>query len=281
MALKPGLYIVSTPIGNLEDITLRAISTLEKSDYIFCEDSKSSIKLLAKHSINRPLKLYNDHSDEKMRQYIIELIRQGKVISLISDAGTPLISDPGYKLVRDVKTAGLHLDIAPGPCAAIAALTLSALPTDRFMFCGFLPKTSEGKRIVFTQLVGQSCPMIFYEAASRIIASCQVALEVMGDRQANIGRELTKLYQESRTCRLSELIAHYKNHPPKGEIVLIISGASSQGISYEGLENEVQKMMKEECLSAKSTATILHQKYKKHFSKDEIYKIANKYKASR
>ena len=158
---KPGLYIVSTPIGNFEDITLRAISILKNSDIILCEDTRISQKLLAKHDIHTKLQIYNDHSDEKHRENIISLIKSGNIISLISDAGTPLISDPGYKLVRDIRNLNCHIDVVPGVSAPVTALTLSALPTDRFLFHGFLPKTIESKKKIFSELVNLKATLIF------------------------------------------------------------------------------------------------------------------------
>ena len=277
MNFKPGLYIVSTPIGNLGDITLRALDTLAGSDIIFCEDTRVSSKLLAKHNIKVPLKVYNDNSDETQRAYIKDLVSSGKVISLISDAGTPLISDPGYKLVRELRDAGVNVDVVPGPCAVIAALSISGLPTDRFVFAGFLPKTKEGKTRIFKEFISLDATIIFYETANRLLQSLEIAMEVFGDRTANVSRELTKLYQESKSMLLSELIDYYTNNPAKGEIVLCISGKSNQIITEDLLKRELKNLLSSG-ESAKAASDIAFMKYKSQYSRKEIYKLANSLK---
>lgn len=277
MNFKPGLYIVSTPIGNLGDITLRALDILAGSDVIFCEDTRVSSKLLAKHSIKVPLKIYNDNSDETQRSYIKHLIANGKVVSLISDAGTPLISDPGYKLVREFREAGINVDVVPGPCAIIAALSISGLPTDRFTFAGFLPKTKEGKIRVFKEFISLDATMIFYETANRLLQSLEIAMEVFGDRVANVSRELTKLYQESKFAPLPQLIKYYTDNPPKGEIVLCISGKANQIITEDAIQNELKTLLSSGA-SAKSASDIVFAKYKSQYSRKEIYKLANSLK---
>jgi 16S rRNA (cytidine1402-2'-O)-methyltransferase len=275
---KPGLYIVSTPIGNLSDITLRALEVLKNSDIIFCEDTRVSNKLLAKHQIKASLKLYNDNSDSLVRNHIKKLIEEGKIVSLISDAGTPLISDPGYKLVRDLKLDNLYVDVIPGSCAAIAALTLSGLPTDKFYFAGFLPKTKEGKLKIFKSLSSLKATLIFYETAPRLLQTLETALEALGDRQANVARELTKLYQESNTAPLSELIEHYTLAPPKGEIVLSIHGLGSEGLSIEDLREDILQLL-EQGLSAKSVSDTIFTNNNEHFSRKDIYRVTNEIKA--
>ena len=277
MIYKPGLYIVSTPIGNLDDITFRAVDVLKHSDIIFCEDTRVSNKLLAKHDICSSLKLYNDNSVDNDRKYIKQLVSQGKIISLISDAGTPLISDPGYKLIKYLKDENIHLDIAPGPCAAIAALSLSGLPTDKFLFSGFLPKTQEKKAKLFQELSSMKVSLIFYESPRRLLSSLLVALEILGDRKCCVSRELTKLFQESNTAHLSELIDHYTKIPAKGEVVLSIAGQSDLIIDNNLLENEILQLFKNGD-SAKSVAEILYDKYKSNYRKKEIYKIVNQIK---
>lgn len=277
MNFKPGLYIVSTPIGNLSDITLRALDVLAGSDIIFCEDTRVSSKLLAKHGIKVPLKVYNDNSDETQRSYIKDLIAAGKVISLISDAGTPLISDPGYKLVRDLKESGVNVDVVPGACAIIASLSISGLPTDRFIFAGFLPKTKEGKARVFKEFISLDSTMVFYETANRLLQSLEVAREILGDRGANVSRELTKIYQESRCAPLSELVKYYTDNPVKGEIVLCISGKSNQIVSEDALKAELKTLLTSGS-SAKSASDLVFAKYKNQYSRKEIYRLANSLK---
>ena len=280
MNFRPGLYIVSTPIGNLNDITIRALETLKNSDIILCEDTRISAKLLAKHNITGSLSIYNDKSDETTRKYIIKNIEAGKVVSLISDAGTPLISDPGYKLVREVKEKGYFIDIAPGVSAPIAALTLSGLPSDRFIFAGFLPKTDIGKEKVFLEFAEVDATLIFFDRSTRIVDSLQAALKILGNREANVSRELTKLFQESRTVDIESLIKYYSQNLPKGEIVLLISGKKSLESSEEKLITEIKNLL----ILGTHTKDItqqLFQKYHKHYKKSKIYKICNSLKGTK
>jgi 16S rRNA (cytidine1402-2'-O)-methyltransferase len=271
---KPGLYIVSTPIGNLSDITLRAIEVLFSSDIIFCEDTRVSSKLLAKHGVKVPLKVYNDNSGEAQRSYIKDLIASGKMVSLISDAGTPLIADPGYKLVRHLKESGVNIDVVPGACAIIASLSISGLPTDRFIFAGFLPKTKERKIKIFQEFISLDLTMVFYETANRLLQSLEAAREILGDRDANISRELTKLYQESRYATLSELIKYYTNNPAKGEIVLCISSKSNQVVTEDTLKAKLKALLVSGA-TAKSASDSVFTKYKNQYSRKEIYRLAN------
>ena len=280
MNFRPGLYIVSTPIGNLNDITIRALETLKNSDIILCEDTRISAKLLAKHNITGSLSIYNDKSDETTRKYIIKNIEAGKVVCLISDAGTPLISDPGYKLVREVKEKGYFIDIAPGVSAPIAALTLSGLPSDRFIFAGFLPKTDIGREKVFLEFAEVDATLIFFDRSTRIVDSLQAALKILGNREANVSRELTKLFQESRTVDIESLIKYYSQNLPKGEIVLLISGKKSLESSEEKLITEIKNLL----ILGTHTKDItqqLFQKYHKHYKKSKIYKICNSLKGTK
>lgn len=277
MIFKSGLYIVSTPIGNLDDITLRALETLKSSDVILCEDTRVSHKLLAKYNIKGTLRVYNDSSDAQVRNYVQELIAAGKVVSLISDAGTPLISDPGFKLVRDLKNSDIHIDVVPGPCAAIAALTLSGLATDKFFFAGFLPKTREGKIAAFKSCMNLGCTIIFYDTAKRLLSTLEIAHEIIGNRKANVARELTKLYQESKTCSLSELIDHYRQNTLKGEIVLSISGEADDIISLDTLHLEIEKLLSQN-VSAKNVTDTIYEQNRDKFSRGEIYKLVNQLK---
>ena len=280
MNFRPGLYIVSTPIGNLNDITIRALETLKNSDIILCEDTRISAKLLAKHNITGSLSIYNDKSDETTRKYIIKNIEAGKVVSLISDAGTPLISDPGYKLVREVKEKGYFIDIAPGVSAPIAALTLSGLPSDRFIFAGFLPKTDIGKEKVFLEFAEVDATLIFFDRSTRIVDSLQAALKILGNREANVSRELTKLFQESRTVDIESLIKYYSQNLPKGEIVLLISGKKSLESSEEKLITEIKNLLILDT-HTKDITQQLFQKYHKHYKKSKIYKICNSLKGTK
>lgn len=277
MTLKPGLYIISTPIGNLNDITLRAIETLEKSDIILCEDTRISGKLLAKHDIKSRLTVYNDHSDTEIRKTVCEFLAQGLIVSLISDAGTPLISDPGYKLVRELILGGFHVDVIPGVSAPIAALTLSRLPSDRFLFAGFLPKTPERRKKIFEEFANVKATLIFFESAKRLKDSLEDAHVVYGNRQACVARELTKLYQEVKLEELSQLIEFYRASPPRGEIVLLISGEEAVLDSETLIEKLTQHLKNhlKDGLSTKDATQKALARFSNSYSKKEIYKIAN------
>lgn len=221
----PGLYLVSTPIGNIRDITLRAIDTMKTSDLILCEDTRNTRKLLEKLDIDSKLMVYNDHSDDRIREKVLHLItEQAKIISLVSDAGTPLISDPGYKLVRYLKQHNVFVDALPGASAPLAALVLSTLPPDKFLFAGFLPKTAIKKAKLFKELSCINATLIFFESAHRIIDSIKIALEVFGDRKASIARELTKIHQEVITLNLEDLLTQSLKLTKKGEFVFLIEG---------------------------------------------------------
>lgn len=208
----------------MEDITYRAVKTLSNSDYILAEDTRVTKKLLDKHNISTKLLVYNDHSDDKRRLYVQELIQGGAVISLVSDAGTPLVSDPGYKLIYMLRNSGCFVDVVPGACAPIAALTLSALPTDKFIFCGFVPKTLGSRESFFRDLENIKATLIFFEAATRLTDSINVAQNILGDRDAVVAREITKLYQNVQRGKLSELYEFYNISPARGEVTFLISG---------------------------------------------------------
>lgn len=275
MSLQPGLYIVSTPIGNIGDISIRAVETLKQSDIILCEDTRVSAKLLAKYNITSTLYVYNDKKNHKqIDKFIIKSIGLGKIISLISDAGTPLISDPGYKIVKQIKEMGYFIDVLPGASSPIAALTLSGLPTDRFIFLGFLPKTDIGRVKIFTEFAKVNATLIFLERSTRILKSLNVALKVLGNREANISRELTKLFQESKTANLQILVESCEQNLPKGEIVLLISGKNILLPSEEEVIMEVKKLL---TLGkhTKDISDFLFQKYHKVYKKSKIYKICN------
>jgi 16S rRNA (cytidine1402-2'-O)-methyltransferase len=282
MLLKPGLYIISTPIGNFDDITIRAIDTLKKSTIILCEDTRISRKLLDKYKIDCRLLVYNDHSDLAGRNNIRSLIDQGEIVSLISDAGTPLISDPGYKLVRELKNLGYLIDIVPGVSAPIAALTLSGLETDSFLFGGFLPKTVEGKEKTFSNFAKLEATLIFFDTAKRLSQSLSVALRILGNREICVARELTKFYQEAKTGPLAEIAEFYQNNPVKGEIVLIISRNSiiNDMTSIQNSLNELLASHISKGMTAKTVTAIAHQEFQKFYSKKDIYNMANAIKES-
>ncbi|NIJ35810.1 16S rRNA (cytidine1402-2'-O)-methyltransferase [Sphingopyxis panaciterrae] len=217
----PGLYIVATPIGNLGDISARAAATLAAADVIAAEDTRVTAKLLAHLGLRVPMTPYHDHSDERTRAALVARMAD-EIVILVSDAGTPLISDPGYKLVRDARGAGRHVTTLPGPCAAIAAITLSGLPSDRFLFAGFLPNKAKARADTLAEFAGLRATLVFYESGPRLSASLAAMAEGLGDREAAVAREISKLYEQCVTGTLSNLAARYADAPPKGEIVVVV-----------------------------------------------------------
>jgi 16S rRNA (cytidine1402-2'-O)-methyltransferase len=220
--LEPGLYIVATPIGNLSDLSPRAAAILAKADLIAVEDSRVTAKLLRHIGVKRPMAPYHDHNADKVRPGLIERMR-GQAVALVSDAGTPLISDPGYKLVRDARAAGIAIWTIPGPSAVIAALTLAGLPTDRFAFFGFLPAKAGARATAIAEAAAFRGTLAFYESGPRLAASLSALREGLGEREAAVAREISKRFEETVTGTLSELAARYADSPPKGEIVIIVA----------------------------------------------------------
>lgn len=221
--LAPGLYVVATPIGNARDVSLRALDVLKGADLIAAEDTRVTAKLLTIFAISRPLTAYNDHNGPKERPRLLAKLRQGGRIALCSDAGTPLVSDPGYKLVREALAEGIPVYAIPGASAPLTALTLAGLPTDRFLFAGFLPPKSAERRTVLTELKGVRASLVFFEAPQRLGESLADLAAVLGDRPAAVTRELTKLHEEVRRGGLADLAAAYgREEPPKGEITLVV-----------------------------------------------------------
>ncbi|WP_168452562.1 16S rRNA (cytidine(1402)-2'-O)-methyltransferase [Sphingopyxis microcysteis] len=218
----PGLYIVATPIGNLGDISARAAAVLGRADLIAAEDTRVTAKLLSHLGLRVPMTPYHDHSDERTRAALIGRMAD-EIVVLVSDAGTPLISDPGYKLVRDARAAGRHVTTLPGPCAAIAAITLSGLPSDRFLFAGFLPNKTKARADAIAEFAGLRASLVFYESGPRLAAALAALAEGLGDREAAVAREISKLYEECVTGTLRELSARYADAPPKGEIVIVVA----------------------------------------------------------
>jgi len=222
--LAAGLYILATPIGNARDISLRALEVLKGCDVIAAEDTRVTSKLLSIHGISRPLIPYNDHNGPQMRPKILARLEQGQAVALVSDAGTPLVSDPGYKLVREVIGAGISVVALPGASAVLAGLTLSGLPSDRFLFAGFLPSRAGERKSVLEEVGGVRATLIFFESAQRLDDSLPALADVLGDRQAVVARELTKMHEEVRRGSLRELAAHYaKAGAPRGEVTLIVA----------------------------------------------------------
>jgi len=228
--LEPGLYIVATPIGNLGDITVRAARVLESCHAIACEDTRVTAKLLRHLGLNKPLWRYDDHSSPEDRTRLLEAIRT-RSVALVSDAGTPLVSDPGYKLVREAREAGLPVTALPGPSAPVMALTLSGLPSDRFLFAGFLPVKDKARGDMLAELANIRATLIFFDTAPRLTKSLAAIAEVLPGREVAVARELTKLHEECRSGSPEELQAHYEAHPPRGEIVLLVGPPPVQAAS--------------------------------------------------
>jgi 16S rRNA (cytidine1402-2'-O)-methyltransferase len=221
-ALGPGLYIVATPIGNLGDLSPRAAATLSGARLIAAEDTRVTAKLLAHIGVRVPMQSYHDHNDDALRPMLIARALV-EPVALVSDAGTPLISDPGFKLVRDARAAGVNLVTIPGPSAAIAALTLAGLPSDRFLFAGFLPAKAGARATAIAELAPVKATLVLYESGPRLAACLSALAEGLGDREAVVARELTKRFEESLAGSLSDLAARYKDAPPRGEIVIVIA----------------------------------------------------------
>jgi 16S rRNA (cytidine1402-2'-O)-methyltransferase len=221
--LPSGLYLVSTPIGNLMDLSIRAIEVLRNVDVIACEDTRITSKILNTHNIKTRMKTYHEHNAARMRPAILHKIQNGEAIALVSDAGTPTISDPGHKLVKECIDLSINISATPGANAAITGLLLSGLPTNRFLFAGFLSSKTNQRRNELDELANVSATLIFYESAKRLSKTLKDMLDQLGDRPAAIARELTKLHEEIRRNKLSVLTSHYVNTgAPKGEIVIVV-----------------------------------------------------------
>ena len=230
--LLPGLYIVATPIGNLGDLSLRAAAVLRQADLIAVEDTRVTAKLLRHIGAKRPMLAYHDHNADRVRPGLVARLG-GEAIALVSDAGTPLISDPGYKLVRDARAAGHAVVTIPGPCAAVAALTLAGLPTDRFLFMGFLPSKAGARADAIAEIAGVRATLIFYESGPRLAATLAALAERLGDREAAVTREITKKFEEAVTGTLASLAARYAAAPPKGEIVVVVASPGEPGAASD------------------------------------------------
>lgn len=264
------LTIISLPIGNLKDITIRALEELQSSDLIFCEDKRITIKLLNHYNIKNKLMSYNEHSDMSTREFIINQINKGKNISLVSDAGTPLISDPGYKLIRELKKENLTVTSCPGPSSPITAITLAGLPSDKFFFSGFLPVKLKARKDYLQKIKNIESTIIFFESPNRIVKSLETILEIFGDRNISICRELTKKFEEVITLKVSEVIKNLSSRDNiRGEIVIVIEGKVKKDKS-QNLESILEGALKSMSLSdaAKEIS-----KYT-NFSKKEVYNAA-------
>jgi len=253
--LPAGLHIVATPIGNLGDLSPRAADTLRRADRVLVEDTRITAKLLARVGAKVPMTRYDDHSSDRDREAVVARLGV-EAIALVSDAGTPLISDPGYKLVRAARAAGHAVHTVPGPSAAIAALTLAGLPTDRFLFVGFLPAKAKARGEAIAEIANVRASLILYESGPRLATTLAALGDGLGDREAAVARELTKLHEECVTGTLEELAERYAATPPKGEIVVVVGPpARRQAATDAELDAAIAAGL--ESLSPSETASIV------------------------
>jgi 16S rRNA (cytidine1402-2'-O)-methyltransferase len=240
--LAPGLHVTATPIGNLKDITLRALETLERADRILCEDTRLSGHLMRHFGIKAPLVAYHDHNEAQMLEKVLGWLEAGERLALISDAGTPLISDPGFRLVRAAREKGFPVHAVPGPSALTAALSIAGLATDRFYFEGFLPAREKARRDRLAALKTIDATLVFYESPHRVAETLADMAQQLGERDAALARELTKTFEEVRQGSLPALAAHYAQAgAPKGEIVLLVAPPIPQETDWTAIETQLAR----------------------------------------
>lgn len=271
------LYIVATPIGNLEDMTFRAVRILREVDLIAAEDTRHSRKLLTHFGISKPVTSYFDHNKNVKGAQILAKLQEGLSVALISDAGTPCISDPGYHLVRDAVALGIPVVPVPGACAAMAALSASGLPTDSFAFEGFLPNRSGKRRERLGSLKGEGRVLIFHEAPTRLEASLADILEILGDREMVVAREITKVYEEFIRGTVSEVLRTLEGRLVKGEVVLLVAPLQEEKKTEEGIvEDLLAQYLHSEQLSVKDAVKRVTQET--GVSRSSVYEAALKMK---
>ncbi len=270
--MSGALYIVPTPIGNLEDITFRAVRVLKEVDLIAAEDTRHSRVLLNHYGIRTPVTSYHEHNERSKAPGLVERLRQGLTIALLSDAGTPMISDPGYRLMVEAVGAGVQVIPLPGPSALTAALTAAGLPTDRFAFEGFLPAKKNARRSTLEALREDTRTLIFYETPHRLKETLADMAEIFGDRDVAIGREISKVHEEFLRGPTREIIAKLEQQDVRGEITLIVQGATSGAlVQEEQLISEVRQLAKDG-MRVKQIAELLSARH--GISKRELYRLA-------
>lgn len=240
------LYLVSTPIGNLEDITLRALAVLKSVDLVACEDTRHTRRLLDHFGIAKPTVSYHEHNEQARAEELVQRLLEGKSVAIVSDAGTPGISDPAYRIVLAAIERGIAVVPIPGAVALVAGLVASGLPTDSFLFAGFLPPKKMARRARLEELKAQRATLVLYEAPHRIRETLADALEVLGDRQASLARELTKLHEQFIRGKLSELVAHFETNQPRGEMTLVIAGNEKDNlppVETGSISKQVERLM--------------------------------------
>lgn len=271
--MKNGIYIVATPIGNISDISERACEVLREADVIACEDTRVAKKLFSLLGIPSASKIFfklEDHTEAAQAGKLVELAAAGKSIALTSDAGSPLISDPGYKVVRRCQEAGVYVCAIPGPCALICALQLSGLPTNRFMFAGFIPNKDKARADLFNKLKDIDATLIFYETANRIVKTLAMAAEVFCGREVAVAREITKVYEECRRGAAAELTAYFAEHEPRGEMVFMVAPPAEKADS--GLD--VEALLREELRSCSVKTAVKNLVERFGLNKNEVYQLA-------
>jgi 16S rRNA (cytidine1402-2'-O)-methyltransferase len=275
--LAPGLYVVATPIGNLRDITLRALDVLASADLVLAEDTRVAAKLLSAYGLKKTLERYDEHAAERARPKVLHALANGGRVALISDAGTPLISDPGYRLVREAVAAGAAVIPIPGASASLAALSAAGLPTDRFLFAGFPPPKTAARRAFFAELAPIRASLVFFEGASRLGASLADMAAVFGAREAVVAREITKLYETFARGPLDQLAANPALKAPKGEIVVVVAPGEIVAATAEdadtALRDALERLGPAEAASEVATALGLNRR--------ELYRRALALKGAR
>ena len=271
--MKNGLYVIATPIGNLGDISARARETLENADVIACEDTRVTKKLfsLLNISTKKTFITLHDHNEEEQAAKLADLILlEGKSVAQVSDAGSPLISDPGYKLIKHCRKEGIYVTVIPGCCALICALQLSGLPTNRFLFAGFIPNKDKARKDNFEDLKNIKATLVFYETANRIVKTLTVAGEVFGGREMAVAREITKMYEECVNGTAEELIKHFEEKEPKGEMVLMIAPAEEKQNDEVDVKALLRKKLAE--MPLKTAVKEIVGEYK--LNKNDVYEQA-------
>lgn len=256
--IEPGLHLVATPIGNLKDISFRALSTLAAADAVVAEDTRVTKNLLAHYGISTPLIAYHEHNAKVIRPHLLARLDSGATLALVSDAGTPLVSDPGFKLVQEALEKGVHVTSVPGPSAVLAALVVAGLPTDRFFFEGFLPHKSGPRRARLAELAQVPGTLVFFESPRRLAETLEDCAAVLGPRNAAIARELTKLYESVRRGRLDALAqALAAEDPPRGEIVLLVAPPEAGAAEIAEADLDARLMEALDAYSVKDAASVV------------------------
>jgi 16S rRNA (cytidine1402-2'-O)-methyltransferase len=272
-SMKGKLYIVSTPIGNLEDITLRALRILKEVDLIACEDTRVTKKLLSYYQIHKPLTSYHEHNEREKAEELLSILESGKSIAVVSDAGTPGVSDPGYRLVSLASEKDIDVISVPGPSAAIAALSVSGLSTSSFTFLGFLPRLDKKRRECLESIREYTQTLIFYESPNRVIETLKGMLETLGNRRVSVSREITKMFEEALRGETSQVIQILEQREGiKGEFTIVLEGKSNKFETSDGIINEQLELYKEKGLSLKDTVKEVSRNL--GVSKSKVYKKA-------